>query len=240
MRTFHLLAAAALSVTLAMPAMAKPAPFMLSAVADAGRPAADTARDAARKPAEMLEFAGFRPGMKIGELLPGGGYFTRVFAKAVGPRGKIYAYVPNTYAARMGDRMNPLLAQYKNVELIKYDELTAPVPLDIVWTSQNYHDLHLRGANAEKLNAEIFKALKPGGVYIVVDHRAKPGTYTADVDRLHRIDQASVIMEVQKAGFVLEDESMALRRTDDDYTKRPGEIHDMSDQFVLKFRKPRK
>lgn len=239
MRMFHLLVAATLPFAGVATAHAKPAPFMNAAVADAGRPDADKARDAARKPAEMLEFAGFRPGMKVGELLPGGGYFTRVFAKAVGPKGKVYAYVPASMAARMGERLAPIAKAYPNVRVVNYDALTAPEPLDLVWTSQNYHDLHLRGANAEKLNAEIFAALKPGGIYIVSDHRAKPGTYTADVDRLHRIDQTSVMMEVVKAGFVLEDESMALRRTDDDYTKRPGDIRDQSDQFVLKFRKPK-
>jgi predicted methyltransferase len=223
---------------LSTPAMAKPAPFVVAAVADKGRPAEDTARDESRKPAEMMEFAGVRPGMKVGELLPGGGYFTRVFAKAVGPRGKVFAWLPGNAPARGMERLAPLAKAYPNVVPTQSAQFGAPVPLDLVWTSQNYHDLHTRGGSPAQLNIEIFNALKPGGIYIVEDHRARPGSYLADVDKLHRIDPTSVIMEVQKAGFVLEDESMALRRTDDDHTKNPHDIHDQSDQFVLKFRKP--
>lgn len=239
MRMINLAAAAGVALVITSPVYAKPAPHIAAAVADAGRPAEDKARDGARKPDQMLAFAGIRPGMKVGELMPGGGYFTRVFAKAVGPRGKVYAYIPASAPPRMAERLAPLTKAYPNVVGVQAAEFGAPEPLDVVWTSQNYHDLHLRGGNAEKINAEIFKALKPGGVYMVVDHRAKPGTYLADVSTLHRIDQASVMMEVQKAGFVLEGEDLSLRRTDDDHTKRPGEIHDNSDQFVLKFRKPR-
>jgi predicted methyltransferase len=239
MRNLHLILATTLSLAVAAPVLAKPAPFIAAAVADKGRPADDTARDGLRKPAEMLEFAGVRPGMKIGELLPGGGYFTRVFAKAVGPRGKVYAWLPGNAPARGMERLAPLAKAYPNVAPTQSEVFGAAEPLDLVWTSQNYHDLHGRGGSPAKLNAEIFKALKPGGIYVIEDHRAAPGSYLGDVDRLHRIDPTSVIMEVQKAGFVLDDESMALRRTDDDHTRNPRDIHDMSDQFVLKFRKPR-
>lgn len=240
MRTITFMAATALSLALAGPALARPAPFIAAAVADKARPAEDTARDALRKPAEMLAFAGVRPGMKIGELFAGGGYFTRVFAKAVGPKGKVYAWAPAAYPPRFLERFTPVTKAYANVTMTQSEAYGAPEPLDVVWTSQNYHDLHLRGATAEKINAEVFKALKPGGVYVIVDHRAAPGTSTADTDRLHRIDEATVITEVLKAGFVLDDESMDLRRTDDDHTVSPGKIHDRSDQFVLKFRKPRR
>lgn len=181
MRRFSFLAAAAaVSTALAAPAPAqadaRPAPFIAAAVADAGRPAEDKARDGARKPAQMLAFAGLRPGMKVGELLPGGGYFTRVFARAVGPRGKVYAYVPAATPARFVERFAPVAKAYANVQLVQAAQFAAPEPLDLVWTSQNYHDLHLRGGTADKINADIFKALKPGGIYIVADHRAAPGT----------------------------------------------------------------
>lgn len=240
MRTFTFLAATALSLALAGPALAKPAPHIAAAVADKGRPAEDVARDALRKPAAMLAFAGIRPGMKIGELLPGGGYFTRVFARAVGPRGKVYAWAPAAYPPRFLERFAPVPKAYANVTMTQSEAYGAPEPLDVVWTSQNYHDLRLRGATAEKINAAIFGALKPGGVYVIIDHRAAPGSGTSDVDRLHRIDEAAVITEVLKAGFELDDESMELRRTDDDHTVNAGKIHDRSDQFVLKFRKPKR
>ena len=240
MRTSGYLIAGALALAVAAPALAKPSPVIAAAVADKGRPAEDVARDGARKPAEMLVFAGVRPGMKIGELLPGGGYFTRVFAKAIGPKGKVYAWYPAGLPARMTERFAPVAKAYANVSLAQSAEFSAPEPLDMVWTSQNYHDLHLRGGNAEKINAEIFAALKPGGTYLVIDHRARPGSGTEDVSTLHRIDEAAVITEVLKAGFVVDDEDMSLRRMDDDHTVAPGKIHDMSDQFALRFRKPKK
>lgn len=230
-----LLAAAAL-----VPAQAgaKPAGYIVAAVADKSRPAEDSARDAARKPARMLEFAGVRPGMRIGELLPGAGYFTRVFAAAVGPKGKVYAYLPAAAPPQYAERIAPAVKAHGNVRLVQGADFAAPEPLDIVWTSQNYHDLHLRGSTAEAVNRAVFRALKPGGVYIVVDHRARPGSGTADVGTLHRIDEASVIAEVLKAGFEVADEDMSLRRAEDDHTRKVFDLHDSTDQFVLKFRKP--
>src|SRR5215204_2047145 len=91
MNTRFLLAAAAVIALSAGAAYAKPGPHITAAVADKGRPAADTARDADRKPAEMLEFAEVKPGSKVADFIPGGGYFTRIFSKAVGPKGTVYA-----------------------------------------------------------------------------------------------------------------------------------------------------
>lgn len=240
MRTTGYLIAGALMLAVAAPAMAKPSPAITAAIADKARPAEDVSRDGARKPAEMLEFAGVRPGMKVGELLPGAGYFTRIFAKAVGPKGKVYTYLPAGAPARMVDRITPVTKAYPNVVLAQSEGFAAPEPLDMVWTSQNYHDLHLRGGNALKINSEIFAALKPGGTYLVVDHRGNGGTGTSEVGTLHRIDEAAVISEVLKAGFVLDDENMSLRRASDDHTKKVFDLHDETDQMVLKFRKPRK
>ena len=240
MRTTGYLIAGALMLAVAMPASAKPSPAIAAAVADKGRPAEDTARDAARKPTEMLVFAGVRPGMKIGELLPGGGYFTRVFAKAIGPKGKVYAWYPAGMPARVVDRFAPIPKAYPNVVFAQSETFAAAEPLDMVWTSQNYHDLYLRGGNPASTNEAIFKALKPGGVYVVVDHRGAAGTGTSEAGTLHRIDEAAVISGVLKAGFVLDDEDMSLRRAEDDHTKRVFDLHDATDQMVLKFRKPGK
>lgn len=236
MRNVSILLAGALAMATTAPALARPAPHVAAALADSGRPEADKARDEARRPAQMLAFAGIRPGMKVGELLPGGGYFTRIFAKAVGPRGKVYAWTP--VGQRYVDRFAPLAAAHPNATLVQSDAFSAPEALDVVWTSQNYHDLHLPGRDAMAVNAAIFKALKPGGRYIVVDHRARAGSGIQDIGTLHRIDEARVISEVLKAGFVLEDEDMSLRRMDDDHSRRAGELKDLSDQMVLKFRKP--
>lgn len=240
MRKTGTILAAAAALALAGPLAAKPAGPLAAAVADSARPADDIARDGARKPAEMLVFAQVRPGMKIGELLPGTGYFSRIFAKAVGPRGTVYAWLPGAGPGRMTERFDPILKAYPNVKLVRGDSLTAPEKLDMVWTSQNYHDLYLRGGNAEAANRAVFAALKPGGAYVVVDHRGAAGTGTSETGTLHRIDEAAVIAGVLKAGFVLDDESMALRRAEDDHTQAVFKLHDTTDQMVLRFRKPAK
>ena len=239
MRMIATILAGAATLALAAPGAARPAGGPIAAaVADKARPADDTARDAARKPAEMLAFAQVRPGMKIGELLPGNGYFSRVFAKAIGARGKVYAWLPGTGPGRMTERFDPILKAYPNVTLVRGDAIAPAEKLDMVWTSQNYHDLYLRGGNADATNKAVFAALKPGGTYLVVDHRGSAGSGTSETGTLHRIDEAAVIAGVLRAGFVLDDESMALRRAEDDHTQPVFKLHDATDQMVLRFRKP--
>lgn len=220
-----------------------------AAVADATRPAADTARDADRKPAEMLAFSGVKPGDKVVDLMPGGGYFTRLFSAAVGPTGKVYAFDPAEFAkfsktplpanGAPGDPARP------NVTFLTApaNSFSTPEPVDVVWTAQNYHDLHdsfAKPADLALVNAAIFKALKPGGVYIVLDHAALPGSGLSATDTLHRIDPAAVRREVEAAGFKYVGESTVLRNPADPHTAlvfNPA-IKGKTDQFVFKFRKP--
>jgi predicted methyltransferase len=223
----------------AAPALADP---ITDAVADAGRPQADRDRDAARKPAEMLAFAGVKPGAKVGELLPGGGYFTRILSKAVGADGKVYAYLPTQLPERFAAQFEPVAkdAAYGNVVVLRQPSptFTAPEPLDVVWTSQNYHDMHNNGGNPAPLNAAIFAALKPGGIYVIVDHSGKPGTGVSETNTLHRIDADAVKAEVTRAGFKFDGESTVLRRAEDPRTAKVFELHDKTDQFVYRFKKP--
>lgn len=231
------------------PSFVAPA-FIAAAVGDPARPEADTKRDADRLPAEMLVFAGVKPGAKIGDLVPGGGYFTRLFSAAVGPTGKVYAYVPDELTKR-ANRPPSVAAiaadpHYKNVQVIlrTLPQFGAPEKLDIVWTSQNYHDMHteLMGpADLSVVNKAVFRALKPGGVFIVLDHAAKPGSGLANVADLHRIDPAQVRREVEAAGFVFEGESTLLRNPQDDHTLRVFDpaLRGHTDQFIYRFRKPR-
>jgi len=112
-RTENLMMAAALALALSGGmAAAKPTAAMLAAVADKARPEADTKRDADRKPAEIVAFAGVKPGDKVAEMMPGGGYFTRIFSKVVGPRGHVYAYVPDelTKLAKRPPSVNAIAA----------------------------------------------------------------------------------------------------------------------------------
>ena len=223
-----------------------PAPVISAAVADASRPEADKARDANRKPAEVIAFAGLRPGDKVADLIPGSGYFTRIFAKVVGPTGKVYAAVPLALASRPGvmDNLNAIAKDNPNVWAgpIDYAKLEFPEPLDMVWTSENYHDFHnIPNGDVVALNQVIFKALKPGGVYLVVDHAAAAGSPLTVADTLHRIDPAIVKQEVAAAGFKFDGESPVLRNPADPHTALVFDpsIRGKTDQFVYKFSKPK-
>jgi predicted methyltransferase len=235
------------------------APSAAAAVASPLRPNSDIQVDGDRKPAELLTFAGIRPGDKIADLIPGDGYFTRLFRQVVGPQGHVFAVIPQVLAANSSKRLDPikeLIAApgYENVSLIvrPYEDIGADIPLDLVWTSQNYHDVYgevgpfaVPGVSgkeeAAKMDAAAFKALKPGGHYIVIDHAARPGSGGDDAKTLHRMDAATVIAQVTAAGFVLEDRSDVLANPQDGHDRVifAPEIRGHTDKFALKFRKPR-
>jgi predicted methyltransferase len=209
-----------------------------AAVSDTRRPEADTARDAERKPAETVTFAGVRPGMVIAEIAPGGGYYTRLLAAAVGPQGKVYALMPSFAANRPGglDGIQAINAQYDNVYVVIVNNYeTLPQSVDLVWTTENYHDL--ANGNIAAVNAAAFNALKPGGFYFVEDHEA-PGTGLSATSTLHRIDPMAVIGQVTSAGFVLEATSDHLDNPNDPHTANPREVEPTSDKFALRFRRP--
>lgn len=213
-------------------------------LADPARTDADRARDGARKPAEILAFALVREGWKVGEYTPGGGYYTRLLSPAVGAKGRVYAYPPDEIVKLLPGHLtdaqaNAAAAPLKNVTVVTGPTtgFAAPEPLDLVFTSQNYHDLHTRYAVAGAptgFNAAVFKALKKGGRYVIVDHRG------AEPDKLHRIDPAQVRREVEAAGFVFEAESAVLANPDDPRTAGVFDpsIRGKTDQFALRFRKP--
>jgi predicted methyltransferase len=221
-----------------------PSHAILAAVADSARPPEDVARDPARKPAEMLAFAGVRPGDRIAELIPGGGYYTRILARAVGPRGRIYAVVTPGFSQRPGamDRLRASLAAYPNVEIVVSDlgALSMAQPVDLVWTSENYHDMHNGPtANVAAINRAVFGVLRRGGIYYVEDHSA-PGTGTSATSTLHRIDPQAVRDEVAAAGFRPAGESPLLANPADPHTARVTDpsISGHTDKFAMRFRKP--
>lgn len=245
------LAVAALLATAACQTMASEPPVtamsanIVAAVGDAGRPQADKDRDVNRKPAEMVAFGEVRPGDKVGEMIPGGGYMTRILSKAVGPTGHVYLLNGPPRQPGTPQAFQPILddkANYGNTSFVETNFLTlaVPEPLDLVWTSQNYHDLHNPGRNLDIVaaNKAVLAALKPGGLYIVLDHQiAKGQEFSAEN---HRIDEAKVKAEVLAAGFEYVGSSTVLNNTTDDGTKTifDPSVRGKTNQFILKFKKP--
>jgi predicted methyltransferase len=227
---------------------AEPSPEISAALADPGRPAEDTARDPVRKPAEMLAFAGVKSGDRAVDLVMGGGYFTRLLAKAVGPTGRVYAYQPEEFVKfdpKYGDNPKTVAAAYSNVTplISPFSELAVPEKVDLVFTAQNYHDLHLKpfaADTAAKVNKAVFDALKPGGVYLIIDHYALAGSGMEAPDKLHRIDPELVKTEVAAAGFRFDGQLDILRNPADPHTKVVFDkaIQGHTDQFVFRFVKP--
>jgi len=224
-----------------------------TAVADSSRPEADKTRDENRKPAQTLAFTGVKPGAQVAELLPGGGYFTRIFSKAVGSSGHVYALVPAPLADAPADvpdfaaRVKAIAADpnYANVSVVvePFSRLGVPAPVDLVWTSQNYHDLHnFPGLDVGIFNKMVFDDLKPGGIYLVLDHTAESGSGGRDTGTLHRIDPDTVKKEVLAAGFVFVGSSDLLNRPSDNHKLKVFDpaVRGKTDQFILKFRKPAK
>jgi predicted methyltransferase len=242
-------AALALSAAFAAPASAQTAPdaAYAAALADPVRTEADRARDAARHTAATLTFAGVAPGQSIGDMVIGGGYFTRTFAAAVGPGGHVTGWQPAefvAFAAVYGQALVDIAA-LPNVTAIDSPLLSPAWPegLDLIFTAQNYHDLHLAAVPAgaaAAANAAAFAALKPGGLYVIIDHVAAAGSDLTVADQLHRIDPATVRAEVEAAGFVFDGEGDDLVNAGDPLTASifAPSIRGHSSQFMLRFRKP--
>ncbi len=230
---------------LCAPALAQTvSPGIAAAVSDAGRPAADKERDANRKPAEVVAFAGVKPGMTVAELSPGGGYYTRILAKAVGPSGKVYAIITPAQAARPGtlDRLNALVAAYPNVKIVTADftTMTLPEKADLFWTTENYHDFHNGPtANIAALDKAVFNNLKPGGIFYVEDHRAADGAGLGATSQFHRMDEAVAKSELTAAGFKLDGEGDLLHNPADNRAGSNSESgHFDSDRFMLRVKRP--
>ena len=225
--------------------------YITAAVNDPARPEADKMRDAERKPAETLAFAGIKPGQTVAELWPARGYYTRLLAKVVGPRGHIYALQPPrrpNAPANMPDLMaglQQLAESYGNITVLPFgltgEGFGVPMPVDVVWTSLNYHDFHnLPNADMAAFDKRVFDTLKPGGLFILIDHAAAPGAGTSVTKTLHRMDPETAKQEVEAAGFKLVASSDILHQPNDPHTAAifDPSIRGKTDQFLLKFRKP--
>jgi len=229
-------------------ASAEPLPPNIAAAAADPARAAQASADAVRHGPEIVAFAGVQTGAKVIDLIPGGGYWTGLFAPAVGPGGHVYAIWPDEYLKVDGDELPPyrtVAAKYPNVSILEQPagQLAAPEKVDLIFTAQNYHDYpdkFMGPTDPMVLNKAAFAALKPGGIYLIVDHVAEAGSGARDTDTLHRIDPAIVKTQVAAAGFQFVGESKLLVNPADDHTKKVFDksIRGKTDQFIYKFRKP--
>ena len=254
MKFQRVIAAIALTLAASCKPAEPPRPFSQAALdralADPARASDRQAADERRKPGPLIALAGVRPGDKVLDLIPGSGYWTRIFSKIVGPQGKVYAVWPQAYA-RMATGNVATLRQlsadkyYGNIvtQVQPSTTLTAPEPLDLVWTSQNFHDYpdeFMGKGDPATFASDVFKLLKPGGTFMVIDHRARPGRGLADTDTLHRIDPAAVRRIVEGAGFRFAGESKVLENAGDPLDIRVFDksIRGRTSQFAYKFVKP--
>jgi predicted methyltransferase len=211
-------------------------------VASPDRSAADRKIDLRRKPGLLLAFIGVRPGMTAMDLNAGGGYTTELLARAVGPTGTVYGQSSRAgTAVRLAERAgNPAAGKIVSVT----SRLEDPVPpglsgsLDLVTFMFNYHDLGHLGVNRALLNRAVFKALRPGGLYVVADHSGRPGTGISESGTLHRVEEALVRAEIEAAGFRFAEEGNFLRNPDDPRDRKTPEPPMPKDEFILKFVKP--
>lgn len=218
------------------------------AMASPRRPEADKKRDAGRKPAETMAFFGIKPGMAVAELMTSSGYFTAVLAEAVGDGGKVYGQNSKWLRDRFKDTNRPLgelIAKggYANIIEVntELEELELPpAGLDAVFIVMFYHDLYWLGVDRPAMNRGVMAALKPGGIYGIIDHHAAPGMEIRDVARNHRIEKYVVVEDVLKAGFELIEETDLLENPKDpmNVSVFQQELRGFTNQFVLKFRKP--
>jgi predicted methyltransferase len=241
-----LAASAALAIPAAIVAKEAVSPAITKALADPAR--ADQAGDDARRhAAEVIAFSGAKAGSTVVDIIPGAAYWTRIFTGVVGPTGHVWAVWPNA-AAKYAEKGKPALEArgLTNVSAVLDPAiLTVDKPVDLVLTVQNYHDVPNGGGGEAALaafNASVFKALKPGGIYMVIDHVAPAGSGLADTNTLHRIDPAIVKKQVLAAGFQWVGETTVLANPKDDHTLKVFDpaIRGVTDQFVYKFRKPLK
>lgn len=223
-------------------APAGPAAHILAAVESDARPAEDRERDAGRRPAEVLALSGIAPGDHVIELGSFGNYYTRMLVSAVGPEGRV-DMIDLPESEQFGAEGSRALAgMYSNASytLVEYADADFPQGVDLVFFVNHYHDMQPWGVDTAVLNEKVYGALRSGGRYVVIDHKAADGSGWSTTDSVHRVDAATIVEEVAAAGFELEVESDLLAHPDDDRSIpifAPG-TRGMTDRAVFIFSKP--
>ncbi len=238
------------STTAAVAAAVSVPDALRAVVAAPDRSADDRALDVGRHPAETLAFFGVHPGQRVAELFAGGGYTAELLARAVGPDGRVFGQNNRFLLERFAEApWSARLATPPMRNVTRVDrELDAPIPpeaanLDAVFFLFSYHDTVWLHTDRAAMNRAVFNALRPGGVYAVIDHSAAAGHGVDDVQTLHRIEQSVLVAEVLAAGFRLDAEADFMRNPADtrDWSASPrtaGERRGTSDRFVLRFVRP--
>ena len=220
-----------------------------AAVAHTARPDADRARDAGRKPAEVLRFLGIAPGMHVLDMFSGGGYYTEILSYVVGDNGRVIAHSNEAYLNFVGDEFEKryLGGRLGNAEVLmaENNELTLePGSIDAVMLVLSFHDLYYEDAengwpaiDIEPFLATLRNGLKTGGVVGIIDHYAAEGSPSETGGTTHRIDAAIVIGAMTAAGFVLDGQSDLLRNPDDDYDTIVFDpaLRGKTDRFLMRF-----
>jgi predicted methyltransferase len=236
-----------LLLSAALPSQSMAQSDLASILSSTARPQTDRDRDAGREPEKVIQFFGVKRGDHVADLLTGGGYWTRILVPLVGPTGRVYAGNNPFFARFYAQAEDSLLAEpaFKNVVRIDgaVDKLALPTDgsLDVVLMVQAYHDLFLTDEDRSVLNRKVFAALKPGGVYGIIDHAAGAGAGSSKIESLHRIEKKVVVDEVEAAGFKLAREADFLKNAADDHSAKifDPSIAGKTDRFVLRFEKPR-
>jgi predicted methyltransferase len=212
------------------------------AIQSPDRPAADVARDSLRRPADVLWLANVKPGSKVIEFSPYGWYYSRLLAEVVGPKGMVNMYDMPFVEEVFGKQGRDFAAAHPNVkyEVVDFNKVEFPRNVDVVFDVLNFHEMLLRGVDTTPFYAKVFKAMKPGAIYLLVDHKATHGTGTDQTGKLHRVDILTVKQNMNAYGFELVEESRILENGQDDHSWPVGTAgkRDTTDQMVLKFRKP--
>ena len=238
------------SPLLARPAVTATKPLPSAAwLADPLRSADMRKLDEGRLPAQVLAFAGVKPGQAVLDFMAGGGYYSLLLARAVGPKGMVLA--ANTAGENDAKAWEPFAGKIPQLHVMVMEIPAmqfAPRSLDLIFTNLNYHDLywesekyHFARVEVPKVLAGWFTAVKPGGHVVIIDHAGPAGGDPREVaDRLHRIDPERVKADMATAGFVFEAESSVLRRSEDDHSKQvfDAAVRGKTDRFMLKFRRP--
>lgn len=228
------------------------APSLTAAVAASDRKPDNVKLDESRKPAQVLQFLGLKPGMKVLDLFGGNAYWAEITAPVVGPKGHVTVWEPTQfYKDDTKKSFAEFMARHPNVSIVASPFEAPALPMnyaDLVILNLDYHDTYWQSVKygIPKMDPNafvkaVYRATKPGGIVGVTDHVANPGDTRATVEKFHRIDPNTVKADFQRAGFVLVGSSDLLRNPADDHSLLvfDPKIRGKTDRFIFKFKKPR-